>query len=215
MRLFLSSQDLGNYAERAFELAGENKKAAFMKNAQDDLPSDERNSSNPQKQKMFEDAGFEFEMIDLRDYFGKPAELLNKLSDFGSIWSSGGNTFILRRAFKASGFDEIIIKMLKEDKILYGGWSAGACITGRSLHGIEYGDRPQPEVVPDSYPIKDTIWDGLGLIPYMIVPHCDSDWFIKDAHATIKYFETYNRPYKKLKDGQVIIVNGGKEEFLK
>jgi dipeptidase E len=215
MRLFLSSQDLGNYADVAFALAGGNKKAAFMKNAQDDLPAEERNFSNPQKRKMFENAGFEFEMIDLRDYFGKPKELAQKLSEFGSVWSSGGNTFILRRAYKASGFDQIVTKLLNEDKILYGGWSAGACIAAPSLHGIEYGDRPQPDVVPEEYPIKETLWDGLNLIPYMIVPHCDSDWFVEDADATIKYLEKHNRPYKKLKDGQAMVINGGNEEFLK
>lgn len=214
MRLFLSSQDLGNYPEIAIKLAGKNKKAAYMKNAQDDLPPEERNFSTPEKKKMFEDAGFEFEELDLRDYFGKPDKLLNLLSNFGSFWSSGGNTFILRRAMKASGLDEILKKLLSEDKLLYGGWSAGACVLAPSLRGIEHGDRPQPDVVPDDYPIKETIWDGLNLVPFMIVPHCKSDWFGKEADASIKYFKKHKIPYKPLEDGQVIMVNGKKVEVL-
>jgi dipeptidase E len=214
MRLFLSSQDLGNYANIARKLAGDNNKALFIKNAQDDKPPEERNFSNPEKQKMFEQAGFEFEMIDLRDFFGKPNELEEKLSGAGSFWSSGGNTFILRRAMKASGFDEIIKRLLQEDRILYGGWSAGSCIAAQSLHGIQYGDRPKPDAVPPEYPIKETIWEGLGLVDFMIVPHCDSDWFGKEADRCMAYFKKHNITYKPLKDGQVMVIDGDKEEFL-
>ena len=58
MRLFLSSQDFGNYPDVAAKMAGSNKKAAYIKNAQDDLPPQERNFSTPEKKKMFESAGF-------------------------------------------------------------------------------------------------------------------------------------------------------------
>ena len=215
MRLFLSSQDFGNYPDVAAKMDGSNKKAAYIKNAQDDLPPQERNFSTPEKKKMFESAGFDFEELDLRDYFGKSKELLNKLSNFGSFWSSGGNTFILRRAMKASGLDVILKQLLKEDKIMYGGWSAGACVTAPSLHGIEYGDRPQPDVVPKNYPVKKTIWEGLNLVPFIIVPHCKSDWFGKEADKSIKYFKKHKIPYKPLEDGQVIVIDGKKTEFLK
>jgi dipeptidase E len=215
MRLFLSSQDLGNYPDVVAKLAGKNKKAAFVKNAQDDIPPEERNFSIPEKKKMFESAGFEFEELDLRDYFGKPEKLLNKLSNFGLIWCSGGNTFILRRAMTASGLDEILKDLLKRDKIVYGGSSAGSCVTAPSLRGIQFGDRPKPDVVPDNYPIKETIWDGLDSVPFMIVPHCKSDWFGKEADRTIAYLKKHKLPHRALKDGQVIVINGDKEEFLK
>jgi len=215
VRLFLSSQDLGNYPEAAARLAGGNRKAAFIKNAQDDKPAAERNFSLPQKKQMFEDAGFEFEEVDLRDFFGKPRKLAAKLSDFGSIWCAGGNTFILRRAMKASGLDALLTKLLQEDKVMYGGWSAGACIAAPSLRGIEYGDRPQPDVVPREYPIKETIWDGLDLVSFMIVPHVKSDWFGPQADKSIAYLQKHGIPYKPLLDGQVIVIDGGKEKFLK
>ena len=215
MRLFLSSQDFGNYPQVVAKLVGNNKRAAYIKNAQDDLPPKERNFTTPEKKKMFKAAGLHLEEIDLREYFGKADKLAEKLSEFGSFWSSGGNTFILRRAMKASGLDEILKRMLRDDKILYGGWSAGACITAPSLHGIEYGDRPQPDVVPNNYPTKETIWDGLGLVPFMIVPHYKSGWFGKEADKSISYFKKHNIVYKPLKDGQVIVVDGEKKEFLK
>src|SRR5579859_8144306 len=112
MRLFLSSQDLGNYAEVAAKMAGRNNKALYIKNAQDNLPPEERNFSTPEKKKMFETAGFDFEEIDLRDYFGKQAKLAEKLATAGSFWSSGGNLYILRRAFAASGMDKILVDLL-------------------------------------------------------------------------------------------------------
>jgi dipeptidase E len=214
MRLFLSSQDLGTYPEVASKLAGSNKKAAFIKNAQDDKPAEERNFTTPEKKKMFEALGLQLEEIDLRDYFGRQKELAEKISGFGSIWSAGGNTFILRRAMQASGLDVILKELLEKNKILYGGWSAGACVAAPSLHGIEYGDRPQPEAVPDSYPSKEIIWEGLNLVPYMVVPHCKSDWWGKEADECIKYLESHNIQYKPLEDGQVMVVDGGKTKFL-
>lgn len=214
MRLFLSSQDFGRYAHKARKLAGDNAKAAFIKNAQDDKPVAERNFSTPDKKKMFEEVGFSFEEIDLRDYFGQKDKLSKKLQRFGSVWCAGGNSFILRRAMKSSGLDEILKDLLRNDQILYGGWSAGICITAESLNGIQYGDKPNPEVVPDNYPIKETIWEGLGFVDFMIIPHCNMGWFIDDAKEAEKYMISNDKKYKKLEDGQVIIINGAKEEFL-
>jgi dipeptidase E len=214
MRLFLSSQDFGNYADKAFELAGNNKKAAFIKNAQDDKPSEERNFSTPQKKLMFEQAGFSFEELDLREYFGKSEELKAKLEDFGSVWFAGGNSFILRRAMRDSGLDGFIVDWLKEDRILYGGYSAGAIVATTTLHGSEIGDRPRPDVVPENYLTKETIWEGLGLVPFSIVPHVESDWFGDKARTAIEYFEANHLPYNALKDGQVIVIDGDKEELL-
>ena len=55
MRLFLSSQDFGNYPQVVSDLVGNNKKAAFIKNAHDDLPVAERNFSLPEKKRMLTD----------------------------------------------------------------------------------------------------------------------------------------------------------------
>ncbi len=200
----------------AVELAGSNKKVAFIKNAQDDKPFSERNFSTPEKKKMFEVAGFEdFEEIDLRNYFGNPELLREKLSPFGSVWCAGGNTFILRRAMAASGLDDILVERLKKDEILYGGWSAGACIAAPSLHGIEHGDRPYPDVVPENYPDKKTNWEGLGLISFMIVPHYESDWFKQESDDSIAYMKKHKISYKVLKDGQVITIDNDKETLSK
>ncbi|MBX4199272.1 peptidase E [Candidatus Saccharibacteria bacterium] len=213
MRLFLSSQDLGDYPEVARKLAGKNPKALFIKNAQDDKSPEERNFSNPEKRRMFEQVGFKFEMIDLRDYFGKSKELEEKLLGFGSFWSSGGNTFVLRRAMKASGLDKILKRLLKEDKILYGGWSAGAMVMTPDLKGPDWSADDKPNIVPKGYDAK-VIWEGLNLVPFYIVPHYGSEIHGDSPQKLADYYKSMKLPHHVLKDGQVIVINGDKEEFL-
>lgn len=216
MRLFLSSQDLGNFADVAARLAGKNRKAAYIKNAQDDLPAEERNWSTPDKKKMFESAGFEFEEIDLRDYFGKPDILLNKLSNIGSFWSSGGNVFVLRRAFYESGLDKILVDLLKKDKILYGGWSAGAMIMTPTLRGADWSEEDKPHIIPKGYnQSHPVIWDGLGLVPFHIVPHFGNSKFGEGPNKMIEYYKANNLPHHVLEDSQVIVFDGEKVDLLK
>lgn len=215
MRLFLSSQDFGNYPEELIELVGENTKTAFINNAKDYYSADDRATKSAEKMQAFHQLGFEVHEFDLRNYFGKQKQLDEELKSYGLVWCSGGNAFILRRAMAASGLDEILKRRLAEDSIAYGGSSAGSCVAATDLHGIENGDRPQPEDVPDEYPNKEIIWSGLGFVDFMVVPHLDTDWFGQEADATIKYLKQNHKKYRALKDGQVIVISGEKEEFLK
>jgi dipeptidase E len=213
MRLFLSSQDLGNYAEVAAKMAGKNKKAAYIKNAQDDLPPEDRNWSTPEKKKMFEAVGFEFEELDLRDYFGAPDKLRKRLNEFGSFWAAGGNVFVLRRAFAQSGLDKILVDLLKKDKILYGGWSAGAMIMAPDLKGADWDETDRPDIVPKGYKSK-LIWEGLALVPFYIAPHMGNEKFGDRPEGMRDYYIGRKLPHYALKDGQVVIVDGDKTEVL-
>lgn len=212
MRLFLSSQDLGKYADVAAKMAGKNKKAVFFKNAQDNEPPDVRNFSTPQKKIMFEDAGFEFEEIDLRDFFGKQSGLRGVLNDYSLVWIMGGNTFVLRRALKASGADKLIAHQVKSGKIAYGGESAGSIVATPSLHGTELGDNPN--FIPEGYK-KEIVWDGLNLVRFHIVPHYKSDWFGKEADDMLNYMKKHKQPYETLTDSQAFVVDGEREKLLK
>lgn len=80
--------------------------------------------------------------LDLKNYFGKKAELRLKLENLDGIWVCGGNTFILRLAMKISGFDEIFKELLERKHFFYGGYSAGICILCDSLKYIEQVDDP-------------------------------------------------------------------------
>lgn len=192
-------------------MVGDNKKVLFVDNAKDDLPEDERQAHVAEKRLEFEEAGFEFYELDLRKYFGK-SELLTKIvAGAGLVWVSGGNTFIVRRALKYSGLDEILMNDLRKDMFVYGGSSAGSIIMTKTLRGTEMGD--DPYVTPEGYE-QEIIWSGLGMIYPQLVPHYESAWFGNEAQAMIDYFEENGLKYKGLKDGEVYVVDGEFEERL-
>jgi dipeptidase E len=211
VRLFLSSEGFGNHPKTLAALMGVNKKVAFIDNAKDAIPVNERAEHVNQKKTEFENLGFDFNEVDLRDYFNDNNKLINQLSNYGLVWLSGGNTFILRRALAYSGADKLITKLLKEDKIVYGGSSAGAIIPTPGLHGTEFGD--EPHLIPEGY-AEEIIWDGLNLVPFHIIPHYKSDWFGAEAMKMESYMQSNGFPYKTLMDGQVMVINSGREELL-
>ena len=49
----------------------------------------------------------------------------------------GGNSFLLLRAMKQSGFDKLIVPLVENDILVYAGFSAGAVLATPTLHGIE------------------------------------------------------------------------------
>jgi dipeptidase E len=211
MRLFLSSENVGNYPEVFSKLTGANKKLAFIENAKDDWADKDRKAKVKEHQEQLENLGFDFKEINLRDFFNQPKKLNDEMQNYGAVFVAGGNTFILRRAMVLSGFDTIIKELLGQDKLVYGGSSAGSVVAGPTLHGTEHGD--EPDVIPEGY-IEEVIWDGLDLVPFTVVPHYGSEWFGQQARAMEKYLKENNLPQKLLKDGQVIVVNDDKEEFL-
>jgi len=211
MKLFLSSHGFGNHLERLQQMVGKDKRVLFVDNAKDESTPEERRAHTLEKQKEFEDAGFEFFELDLRNYFGSPDMLKPLIEAAPFIWVSGGNTFVLRRAFKYSGFDTLLQNALKSTDMVYGGSSAGSIVMTKTLRGTEHGD--DPYVVPDDYK-EEIIWDGLGLVYPQLVPHYQSEHFGDKAQAMVDYFEHNGLKYETLKDGEVYTVDGGHEGKL-
>lgn len=203
---------LGNKPEKILPLLGNNKRTAVIANAQDTKPADRRSERVCQEIDALTSLGLQLEEIDLRDYFGKPTELKKELKKFGFIWARGGNGFVLRRAFYESGLDNLLISLLQEDKIVYGGFSAGICVLSPSLRGVDLVD--STDDVLDGYD-KKVIWEGLGLLKYAIAPHYKSDHpESEDIDKCVEYFKTNNIPYKTLRDGDAIVINGDSEEII-
>lgn len=212
MRLYLSSYKLGNKPEEMLPLIGNNKKTAIIANAQDFKPAESRTERIQQEIESLNTMGLQPEELDLRDYFGKTVELSEALKNFGYIWVRGGNAFLLRKAYKQSGFDNLLVKLLHEDKVAYGGFSAGVCVLAPSLHGIELVD-PKDEVA-EGYE-KEVVWDGLGILDYAVAPHYRSDHpESEDIEKCIEYFRVNNIPYKTLRDGEAIVINGDGEKVV-
>jgi dipeptidase E len=155
--------------------------------------------------------GFGLEVIelDLRTYFGRPQELRETLSGFDLIYVRGGNTFVLRRAFRQSGADEIVKEMLASDTVVYAGYSAGVCLLAPSLRGIEFSD--DPEEVPEGYE-PPIVWDGLGVLPYHVLPHFESEYPGLDQInlSILNSWVEGHIPFIALRDGEAIVIDGQK-----
>ncbi len=113
---------------------------------------------------------------------------------------------------KASGFDDAIRDLLASDAVVYGGYSAGIVVLTPSLRGIDLVD--DPHAVPAGYD-DAIIWEGLGLLPCAIAPHYRSDHPESAAiERVVQYYLDHDVPFKTLRDGEVIVVNGRQEEML-
>lgn len=205
MKLYLSSYRLGDNPQQLVNLVGSNKKAAVIPNALDfSTEVDRRNAGVLREIEDLKKLGFQPEEVDLRTYFGKPEELGKKLSEFGVIWVRGGNTFILRRAFKESGMDEWLVNQKGNKELVYAGYSAGVCILSPTLKGCEFVD--DPNIISEGYK-KDVIWDGLDLISFAFAPHYKSNHPESEAVNTeVEYYIKNGIEYKTLHDGEAIVI---------
>ena len=205
--MYLSSFRLGNHPEQLLNLVGANKKVAVIANSIDFGNDPERRKAGVQREiDDLKKLGLQPEELDLRNYFGKSEELEAKLSEFGVLWVRGGNTFILRRAFKESGFDQWLIKQKNNKELVYAGYSAGVCILSPTLKGLEIVD--DPNIISEGYK-PETIWDGLDLIDFAFAPHFESPGH-PETEAVSREVEHYKKEgikYKTLHDGEAIVIH--------
>jgi dipeptidase E len=202
MKFYLSSYKLGKEIEMLKKLA-HGKKIGFIPNSLDYVEPKARQESNEKNMKDLSDLGIDIEMLNLKDYFGKKEELKKKIDSLGGVWIRGGNTFVLRQAMKLSGFDEIIKKIDRSD-FLYGGYSAGICILAPSLKSLQQVDNPHLMPYEESNKI---IWEGLGILDYIILPHYKSDHpESADIDKEVEFCKKNDIPFRTLRDGEVIII---------
>jgi len=212
MRLYLSSFRNGNRPEKLLQLLGNGRRTALIHNAQDFLSADERAAKLAEEIERLKSIGLDPVEIDLRDYFDRPNQLKDTLSDFDLIWVRGGNAFILRRSLKQSGADKIITDLLKSNTVAYGGYSAGIDMLTPTLHGAELVD--DPRLIPEGYQ-DEIVWDCLDLIKYSIAPHYKSDHpESADIDKSIEYLIDHHILFIALRDGEVIVTNDNHEEIV-
>jgi dipeptidase E len=206
MQLFLSSYRFGNFESGLLEIVGENAQVGVITNAKDYKSSSERATSVKDLFHSFSEIGITPHEIDLRRYFGNTEDMALELDKYDFVWLAGGNTFVLRRALKYSGADTLITERVRNGTLLYGGESAGAIIATPTLKGVEFGD--DPYIIPAGY-ADEEVWDGLGLVPFCIVPHYESGW--EGDERMIDTLEAEGLPYKTLTDSQVLIIRDNSE----
>jgi dipeptidase E len=204
MKLYLSSYHLGNKPEKLKELVKKNAKAAIILNAADNSDSERRSSYVASQIEALASLDIHAEELDLRDYFNDSQELATKLSNYDLVWVVGGNSFLLLRAMKQSGFDRLIVPLVENDSIVYAGFSAGAVVATPSLHGIELVD--DKDAVPEGYD-KEVAWTGLHLVGKSIAPHYKSNHPESEAvNKLVEYFLENSMDYWTLTDGQALVV---------
>ncbi len=206
MKYYLSSYKFGNEAEKLKQMLPQGSRIGHINNSRDFTGASQSIAARFQNEEIvaLNEMGFVAESLDLKQYFGKEKSLRQKLATLDGLWVSGGNTFVLRQAMGLSGFDHIFNELRGRKDFLYGGYSAGVCILCDSLKYIQIADNPNDFPFAEN---RETIWEGLGVFDYGILPHYDSDHFEseligKDVRKCIdnKWL------FKALRDGEVIII---------
>ena len=213
MRLYLSSERLGERAGALLAMIN-GPKVAIIANGYDGASATARDIYRTEVYDPvaeFKALGLEPHEVDLRAHSDDAASLRRRLAGFDLVWVMGGNSFVLRRAMKQSGFDTVIREMLATDAIAYGGYAAGAVVAGPSLRGLELMD--DPFELPDGYD-EPLIWSGLGLTPFAIVPHYLSRHpEAAAAEKVVSYMRARRTRFRAISDGEVIVQVGKLERL--
>ncbi|RFU86632.1 hypothetical protein DY218_11220 [Streptomyces triticagri] len=208
MRLYLSSFRIGSRPDELLRLLGEGRRTALIINADDYKGPEGRAASLQREVDELKGIGLDPFEVDLRQYFGRQDELAEVLSGVDAIYVRGGSTFILRRAFERSGADQIISQLLADDAVVYAGYSAGPCMLGPTLRGID-GEVDNPNLVPEGYEETTLSWDCMGVLPYVIASHYKSDHpESAEVDKSVEYFISHHIPFIAISDGQAIVVEG-------
>jgi dipeptidase E len=205
MKFYLSSYQIGDHSEKFSQmLECTNKRIGYIPNARDfSVPNVPKQADRTRNDiKNLEKLGAEVEVLDLRKFFDKQEELDKKLKTLAGVWVSGGNTFILRQAFFLSGFDKWLKKNIRED-FVYGAYSAGCCILGPSLKGLQIVDDPSEKPYEKQTP-EEILWSGLNILDYYFLPHYDSNHHESaDIDKEIAFAIENKMLFKAFRDGEV------------
>ena len=207
MKYYLSSFKLGSKPSDYYSLLNSEKSIAYIANALDHVigkKDDWLKKHVSADVRMLEELKLSVSVIDLKDYFGRPADLVKLLGGLSGVWLSGGDVFVLRQAMKLSGFDAIISGSSLAENFVYSGYSAGCCVLSPTLK--PYQEASDPKARPYAE-IDYTIWEGLGVIDFAFMPHFESDHTESDSINTeIEYCIKHRIPYKTFSDGEVLII---------
>lgn len=209
MKLFLASYRFGAHPDTFVDMTGTPGRIAVIANACDSWPDAARESAVTSEFRSLRELGFEPEELDLR---GSTKAIAAMLDSAGVVWVRGGNTFVLRSRLALSGAENEIARRVRDGRLVYGGYSAGACVASTSLRGIETADDPA-----DVHPTTggDVIWDGLGFVETSLIPHYGS--ILDDTNSGATMVERYRRdgtPFVTLDDDQVLVVDGDRQERI-
>lgn len=215
MRLFLASSELGNYPKSLRRLASGNRRVLIIRNARDYRPEDYVANILGDKTALFLQYGFDPQVLDLRQFFGKKDALEEYLDQYdpGVIYCLGGNPFILNAALHLSGMDKIIRSALLADAIVYAGESAGIMVAVKDLSPyVREGHMPQDSVALYG---KEAPTEGLGLIDFYPIPHTNRGEHRDKTDFYIRQIESIRKRPVLMNDTDVYVLDGRNGELLR
>lgn len=208
VKLYLSSYKLGNATEelKKWLQNSVNNKVALITNSRDMFPDGERKTNGIQSDATdLEELGFEVELFDLRKYFGQKELLRKDLKNIYAFYVIGGNAFVLRKAMRLSGFDELLLEYADNSNYLYAGYSAGICCLCKDMSALIIMDDPKVDPYNSGLP---PIYNGIGFVEEIIIPHFESEHKETElASKTVEFCQQNRVPYLALRDGEVLLSN--------
>lgn len=117
--------------------------------------------------------------------------------------------FVLRRALADSCADTVLVDLIKEDAVVYAGYSAGASVLAPDLDGLQRVD--------DISAVADPIRLGLAVLDRPFVPHVDSPGHPETHGCDLvsAEFTRAGRAHWALRDGEVLLILDGHTEVLR
>ncbi|MGW1346646.1 Type 1 glutamine amidotransferase-like domain-containing protein [Kribbella sp. NPDC002412] len=205
MRLYLSSFRLGDHPERLVALLPPSARVAVICNSIDNEDPAVRREKVADEITWLTELGLRPEELDLRD----PGELRARLTSYDGLWVRGGNVFVLRAALAKSGADEILPELIRDERFVYAGYSAGVCVLAPSLRGLELCDPTDPVD-------GEVIWEGLGVLDHAFVPHLNSPGHPETelVEKVAKFYDRTGVSYLPMHDGQALVIDGDQREVV-
>ncbi|MFA5987294.1 MAG: Type 1 glutamine amidotransferase-like domain-containing protein [Candidatus Paceibacterota bacterium] len=206
MKLFLASA-LGNtislLVPKLAKPPKENR-VIFIANAADPFEGDKWWVESDRK--AFSNLGFNLIETDLRKIDAK--QLVVEINRSDIIHFCGGSDFYLLSILQKGGFIKDIVESVRTGKIFYTGTSAGSCLVAPSLEIYKFDpdEKKHTNLLSDFY--------GLGLVNYLIVPHCNQKEFVSDYKVLVEHMPEFSCPLVFLQDNQAIYVEDEKSEIL-
>ncbi len=209
MRLFLSSQAISNSQLPAFmELLDKSEpqdiRIALIENAAFGEPGE--------KPWLYENRaaiqahGFDVELVDLEDYKNMASRLEEKLLEKDAVWLGGGNTYYLRWVLRETGADEILKELVRGNRLVFGGGSAGAVVAGPTTEFFETADDPKSA--------PELILSGLSLTDTVVVPHYGNEQYghvMKDIENKLN---AAGYKSQAVTDDQALVINGDIQKIV-
>jgi len=180
MKFYLSSFKLGTHSKELVRMMEPAKKIGYVPNACDytNVNVERRNQVNVSDMAELMSLGLDVQLLDLKDYFEQTDKLRKRIGE--------------------------LAELLKRDDFVYSGYSAGICVLGPDLKVLQTVDDPADKPYER---LKDTIWEGLGYLDYMILPHYKSDHPESAAvDKAVEYCQMNGIPFKTLRDGEAIVI---------